>query len=246
MLNIVVPMGGEGKKFAERGYTFPKPLVEILGRPMIEVVVQNLTPTEPHRFLFVCRREHLQKYALGDVLRLVAPGCEIVPMHGPTAGALCSVLLAMEYLVPDAELLVANADQFIEASMDDFLKCCRQPGTDGCIMTFPSTHPKWSYVRLDERGEVVAVAEKRPISHYATVGIYYFAHSSDFLSAADRMILKSTTTSGEFYVCPVYNELILEGKSIKVFPLIREQMHSLGTPEDVETFMKSDAVKLLG
>jgi NDP-sugar pyrophosphorylase family protein len=142
MIHILVPMGGEGKRFAERGYTFPKPLVEIASKPMVEIVVHNLTPAEPHEFIFVCRQEHLQTFALGDVLNLIAPEYKIVVMRKPTAGALCSVLLGMEHLQHDEELLVANADQYVDISMDNFLTAARAGKWDGYIMTFPSTHPK--------------------------------------------------------------------------------------------------------
>lgn len=240
MLKIVIPMSGEGKRFAERGYTFPKPLVEIIGRPMIEVVVENLTPAEPHEFIFVCKQEHVEQFALADVLHLIAPDCKIVTMRQPTAGALCSVLLAMEHINTDDEVLVANADQFIDVSINTFLSTARAEAADGCVMTFPSTHPKWSYAKV-EGGEVVAIAEKRPISHHATVGLYYFRSGKDFIEGAERMILKSATLKGEFYVSPVYNELILAGRRITIHEVAREQMHSLGTPEDVEAFAAAKA-----
>jgi len=235
MLKIVVPMAGEGKRFAEYGHTFPKPLVEIGGRSMIEIVVGNLTPREQHQFIFICRREHVQRYALADVLRLIAPGCKIAVMHDSTAGALCSVLLAMEHLSDDSELLIANSDQFVEEDIERFLATARAGTADGCIMTFPSTHPKWSFAKVVD-GEVLTVAEKRPISPLATVGLYYFRRCADFLAGAEAMILKNASRDGEFFVSPVYNELILKGLHITTHPISREQMHSLGTPEDVEAF----------
>lgn len=240
MIHIVVPMGGEGKRFAERGYTFPKPLVEIADKPMIEIVVHNLTPAEPRQFIFICRQEHLEKFALGEVLDLIEPGRKIVPMRNATAGALCSVLLGMEYLQHDEELLVANADQYVDASIDGFLAAARAGKWDGYVMTFPSTHPKWSYVKIED-DQVVAVAEKHPISRNATVGLYYFRYSRDFLAAAEQMLSKNATVGGEFYVAPVYNELILMGKKVGAFPIARDQMHSLGTPEDMEAFAASKA-----
>jgi NDP-sugar pyrophosphorylase family protein len=235
MMRIVVPMGGEGRQFVERGYTFPKPLVEIAGQPLIEIVVKNLTPSCPHQFVFVCRREHVQTYALGDVLQLIAPGCRIVTMAKPTAGALCSVLLGMEHLEHEDELLVANADQWIDASIDDFLSAARTSRWDGAIMTFPNTHPRWSYARV-ENGLVVAVAEKQPISRHATAGLYYFRRGVDFVRGAERMLFKNASLSGEFYVAPVFNELILAGKRVGMFPIAAAQMHGLGTPEEVERF----------
>ena len=236
MLKIVMPMGGEARRFADAGYTFPKPLVEIDGKPMIELVVDNVRPSEPHEFIFVCRQQHVDEYALGDVLQLIAPGCKIVPIRGPTAGALCSVLLAMDYLANGNELLVANADQIIDVSIDDFIAHARAADADGSIITFPSTHPKWSYVKLED-DLVVATAEKRPISRDATAGLYYFRRGSDFLASAEEMLLKNASLRNEFFVCPVYNELVLGGKRVTVFPISRESMHSLGTPEDVERYV---------
>ncbi len=238
MIRIVVPMGGEGRRFAETGHSFPKPLVEIRGKPMIEIVAQNLTPAEPHRFVFVCRQDHIQKFSLADVLRLVAPECHIVPLRNPTAGALCSVLLAMDQLDNDDELLIANADQFIAGGVDDFLRSVRARSADGAVMTFPSTHPKWSFVKVEEE-RVVSVAEKRPISRDATAGLYYFRHGNDFVAAAQRMLMKNATVGGEFYVAPVFNELILKGKMVVPYRISREAMFGLGTPEDVALFVES-------
>ena len=235
MLKIVVPMGGEGRRFAEQGYTFPKPLVEIDGRPMIELVVHNLRPKEPHEFIFICRQEHLEQYALTEVLRLVAPACRIVPMREATAGALCSVLLASNHLQGDQELLVANADQIVDVCIDSFLADARARQADGSIVTFPSTHPKWSYVKL-EHDLVVAAAEKRPISRHATAGLYYFRRTDQFIAAAERMLLKNASLRSEFFVCPVYNELVLAGLRISHFEIDRHAMHSLGTPEDVKRY----------
>jgi NDP-sugar pyrophosphorylase family protein len=237
MIRIVVPMGGEGRQFTERGYTFPKPLVEVAGQPLIEIVVRNLTPSCAHQFVFVCKREHVQNYALGDVLQLVAPGCQIVTMSKPTAGALCSVMLGLEHLHHEDELLIANADPWVDAPIDSFLAFARASDWDGAIMTFPNTHPRWSYARVED-GLVVAVAEKQPISRNATAGLYYFRHGSDFVQGAERMLLKkaSWSFSGEFYVAPVYNELVLAGRRVGVFPIDASQMHGLGTPEEVERF----------
>ena len=235
MLKIVVPMGGEGRRFIEQGYTFPKPLIEIDGRPMIELVSQNLSPKEPHEFIFICRQEHLEQYALSDVLKLVAAGCRVVSMREATAGALCSVLLASNHLDSEQELLVANADQIVDVCIDSFLADARNRKADGSIVTFPSTHPKWSYVKLE--GElVVAAAEKRPISTHGTAGLYYFRRTDQFIAAAERMLLKNASLRSEFFVCPVYNEFVLAGMRVTTFEIDRHAMHSLGTPEDVKRY----------
>jgi NDP-sugar pyrophosphorylase family protein len=231
-------MGGKAARFAERGHTFPKPLLEIGNKSMIELVVQNLAAPAPVEFTFICRKEHLSQFYLGDMLQLLAPGCRIIALENETAGALCSVLLAVDHLKPDEEVMVANGDQFITTSLKPFYDQCRQPGVDGCILTFTATHPRWSFAKTDERGNVTAVAEKRPISKQATAGLYYFRRARDLVEASERMILKGLTTSGQFFVCPVYNELILAGKTVKTHHLPDGTMHSLGTPEDVDVFLK--------
>jgi NDP-sugar pyrophosphorylase family protein len=235
MLKIVVPMGGEGRRFVEQGYTFPKPLIEIDGRPMIELVAQNISPQEPHEFIFICRQEHLEQYALTEVLKLVAPGCRIVSMREATAGALCSVLLASNHLDGDQELLVANADQIVDVCIDSFLADARSRNADGSIVTFQSTHPKWSYVKMED-DLVVAAAEKRPISTHATAGLYYFRRTDQFIAAAENMLLKNASLRSEFFVCPVYNEFVLKGMRVTTFDIDRHAMHSLGTPEDVKRY----------
>ncbi|MBI3878951.1 MAG: glycosyltransferase family 2 protein [Verrucomicrobia bacterium] len=238
MLHVLVPMAGKAARFQERGYTFPKPLLEIGSRSMIEVVLENLAPPAPARFTFVCRKEQVTQFFLGDMLRLLAPGCRVLALENETAGALCSVLLAMDEVGPDDEVLVANGDQFINGGLASFYTACRQPDIDGCILTFTAAHPRWSFAKTDERGNVIAVAEKRPISKQATAGLYYFRRARDFMEASERMILKGLTTSGQFYVCPVYNELILAGKRIVTHHLPEGAMHSLGTPEDYSGFIE--------
>ncbi len=238
MLQVIIPMAGKASRFQERGYTFPKPLLEIGNESMIEVVLANLAPPPPARFTFVCRKEHVSQFYLGDMLRLIAPGSRVLALEQETAGALCSVLLAMDEVAPDDEVLVANGDQFIKGGLDAFYATCRRPDIDGCILTFTATHPRWSFAKTDDQGHVTAVAEKRPISKQATVGLYYFRRASDLMNAAEKTMLKGLTTGGQFFVCPAYNELILAGRTIVTHHLPDGAMHSLGTPEDYEGFLK--------
>lgn len=239
ILNIVIPMAGRGSRFADAGYTFPKPLIEIKGKPMIEVVIDNLKPNIEHRFIFIAQKEHCEKYDLYNVLkRATGNKFELVQINGVTEGAACTVLTASQYIDNDNDLLIANSDQFIDTDIEDFVEKGRKPGVDGLIMTFEASHPKWSYARVDSTGKVVEVAEKKVISKNATVGIYYFSKGSDFVRAAQSMIHKGIRHNNEFYVCPVYNELILEGKSSHICDIGVEQMHGLGTPEDLNDFLK--------
>jgi NDP-sugar pyrophosphorylase family protein len=242
VLNVVIPMAGRGSRFVNAGYTFPKPLIEIKGKPMIELIVDNLRPKCQHKFIFIVQREHYQKYALKEFLNLIAPGCEIVQTNGVTAGAACTVLLAKEYIDNGNDLMIANSDQYIDFDINKFIEFGRKEKLDGAILTFDSTHPKWSFVKKDKDGLVIEVAEKRPISNEATVGIYYYGKGSDFVRFAQQMILKDIRVNNEFYVCPVYNEMILAGSRIKTLKMSSSQMYGLGTPEDLSDFLKNEIV----
>jgi dTDP-glucose pyrophosphorylase len=240
MLNIVIPMAGRGQRFVEKGYTFPKPLIEVQHKPMIQLVLENIRPKTEHRFNFICHREHHEKYAMKYLLSLMAPGCQIVLTDGITSGAACTVLLARGYIDNEDELLLVNSDQYIDHDINEFLNHARREETDGLIMTFPSIHPKWSFAKVDEDGFVTEVAEKRPISNHATVGIYYFRRGADFVDAALSMIEKDIRTNNEFYVCPTYNELLLRGKRVRIYEIPEYAMCGLGTPEDLEAFEKKN------
>ena len=238
-------MAGEGRRFVEKGYTFPKPLIEGKCRPMIQLVVQNLTPRTDHRFTFICRQEHYDKYNLHGLLRLIAPGCNMIPIEGTTAGAACTVLLAKEFMDNDDPMVIANSDQFVHMDINSFYDNLINSGRDGSILTFKATHPKWSFARVNPEGVVVEVAEKNPISDNATVGIYGYRRGADFVESAENMIKKNMRVNNEFYVCPVYNEMILAGKTIDIHPMPQGSMHGLGTPEDLERFLQSPVYQTL-
>lgn len=240
MLNIVIPMAGRGSRFADAGYVNPKPLIEIYGRPMIEYVTKNITPTCKHRFIYICQEEHLQKFGLEIALKRMAPDCEIVTIDHITEGAACTVLLAEKYINNDDALMIANSDQYVDYDINDYLSTIKQE--DGLIMTMPADDPKWSFIKYDEKGYVQLVREKEVISHEATVGIYNYRYGADFVTYAHQMIEKNIRVNNEFYVAPVYNEMIQAGKTV-VYKNVGTSMYGLGTPDDLNFFMKQDLSK---
>lgn len=232
-LNVLIPMAGAGSRFSAVGYTFPKPLIEVRGKPMIQVVVENLNIEA--NYIFLVQKDHYEKYNLKYLLNLIAPGCKIVQVDGLTEGAACTTLLAKEHIDNDAPLVMANSDQFVEWNSNECMYAFSADSIDGGILTFEATHPKWSYAKLDENGFVSEVAEKKVISNNATVGIYYWRHGSDYVKYAEQMIEKNIRVNNEFYVCPVFNEAIGDGKKIRVKNV--EGMWGIGTPEDLNYFL---------
>lgn len=235
MLNIVIPMAGRGSRFVEAGYKDPKPFIKIHNKPLIECVTENIRPKMDYRFIYLCLEEHMNKYPVEEILRGMEPDCEIVVVDHVTAGAACTVLLAESFIDNDDALMIANSDQFVVTDINEYLGNVRD---DGLIMTMWADHPKWSYAKCDENGLVTEVREKEVISNQATVGIYNYAHGKDYVKYAKQMIDKNIRVNGEFYVAPVYNEMIAAGKKIHCCDIgsVEKGMFGLGTPEDLELF----------
>ncbi len=233
-LNVLIPMAGAGKRFSEVGSTFPKPLIQFHQKPMKQYVVENLGLDANYHF--VVQKEHREKYNLDTMLGIIAPGCKVIEVDGITEGAACTALLAKEYINNDMPLFFANSDQYCSWNSMEFMYNMQETEADGGIVTFHATHPKWSFAKSDANGIVTEVAEKNPISTDATVGFYYWKHGSDFVKYAEQMIEKDIRVNNEFYVCPVYNQAIEDGKIIRTKQI--QSMWGLGTPEDLEYFLK--------
>lgn len=233
-MNVLIPMAGAGSRFAQVGYSFPKPLIEVNGKPMIQVVLENLNIEA--NYTFVVRKEHYEKYSLQYLLTLIAPNCNIVQVDELTEGSACTTMLAKEFINNDDPLLLANSDQFMEWNSNESLYAFNADGIDGGILTFKATHPKWSYAKVGADGFVSEVAEKKPISEDATVGVYYWKKGSDYVKYTEQMIEKDIRTNGEFYICPVFNEAIADGKKIRIKEI--ERMWGIGTPEDLSYFLE--------
>jgi len=233
-LNIVIPMAGEGSRFVSAGYTFPKPMIEIHQKPMIQLIVESLGLKG--NFIFIIREDHIKKYNIKSLLQIISPNCKIIVIDKLTEGAACTVLLAKKYINNRNPLVIANSDQFIEWSPSKVMYNFSSKKIDGGILTFDSIHPKWSYVKLGKDQVVTEVAEKKVISNHATVGVYYWRNGNNFVKYAERMIKKNIRVNNEFYVCPVFNQAILDKKIIKTQDV--DGMWGLGTPEDLDYYLK--------
>lgn len=234
-MKVLVPMAGAGSRFEKAGFTFPKPLIDVKGKPMLQVVIENINIDAEH--IYIVRKEHYEKYNLKQLLNLITPNCKIVQVDHLTEGAACTTLLAKEYIDNNEPLLIANSDQFVEWDSNEFMYSMIGDQIDGGILTFPNTHPKWSYVRQDSNGFVTEVREKEVISNVATVGVYYWKRGSDYVKYAEQMISKNVRVNNEFYVAPTYNEAIQDGKKIKIFNI--DRMWGLGDPSDLQYFIQN-------
>jgi NDP-sugar pyrophosphorylase family protein len=169
----------------------------------------------------------------------LAPNSEMICIDGLTEGAACTVLKARALINNHQPLMIANCDQWIDCPIDDYLLAFDRSGCDGFIMTMKSDSPKWSFVKRDDHGRVVAVIEKQVVSPEATVGIYNFLCGRDFVTAAEAMINADIRVNNEFYVAPVFTQLVAGGCRIETLSIGTEGdgMYGLGTPEDLEAFL---------
>ena len=234
-MNVLIPMAGAGKRFFDAGYVFPKPLIEVDNKPMIQWVIESLNLNA--NYIFIIQKEHQEKFNIKSVLKILQPNCKIIELDHLTEGAACTTLLAKEFINNSDPLIIANSDQYIHWNSSKALYDFNSKNLDGAILTFEAIHPKWSYAKCDDEGFVTEVAEKKVISKNATVGVYYWKHGSDYVSSAENMIKKNIRVNNEFYVCPVYNEFLLKNKKVKIHNV--EKMHGLGTPEDLNNFIRS-------
>ncbi len=237
-LKIVLPMSGRGSRFAEKGYKLPKPLVNVNGKPMVQVVVENINVQA--EFIFIVQKSHYEEYSLGNFLNLISPGCKIIQVDKVTSGAAASVCLAKEYINNDDHLFVINSDQYIDNwDSFDFFNKMLTSGADGGIITFHRENDKkWSYVKLNDDGFITEVKEKECISNIATIGGYYWNKGSDFIKSAEEMILANDMVNGEHYVAPTFNYMIKDGKKIIKYDICENDFYGIGTPEDLAIYLE--------
>jgi NDP-sugar pyrophosphorylase family protein len=239
MINIVIPMAGEGSRFSKAGYEKPKPFIDVNGIPMIERVINNLKLPNC-RFILIARADHINKEK--ELVKELEEkyNAKFISISKLTEGTACTVLYARKYINNDQPLLIANSDQIVDINIENFINDCTERSLDGSILTFEDAerNPKWSFAKIDNSGLVTEVKEKEAISKYATVGIYLFSKGSDFVNATIDMIIENERVNNEFYTCPTYNYAIAENKKIGIFNIDYKSMHGIGTPEDLNLYLK--------
>ena len=229
-MNVVIPMAGESKIFKDAGFRYNKNFTEIAHKPLFQRVFEGIQEIEADNFIFVVNKEDASKYHIVKSLKLLSPKCHVIVAENMTAGAACTVLLAAEYIDNDDEIVISNGDQVLEVDLQRVIENFRTRNLDGGIITFESVHPRWSYIRIDENDLVIETSEKDPISRHATAGFYYFKTGKDFVVGAKSMI------NGQYYVCPVYNELILQQKVIGYCKISEKKYFPLTVPKEVDEY----------
>lgn len=238
-INVVIPMAGLGSRFAKEGYKKPKPFIDVLGKPMIERVIENLR-LENATYILIARKEHIETEKELIKNLKVKYDVHFVGIDKVTEGAICTVLHTRKFINNDSPLLLANCDQIVDVDIQSYINDCFQKKADGSILTFidEEKNPKWSFAKVNDNDWVTEVKEKEPISKYATVGLYFFSKGKYCVNYGIDMIVRNDRVNNEFYTCPIYGYAIKDKKKITHFLIDSKKMYGIGIPEDLNKFIK--------
>ena len=240
-MNLVIPIASTSKFFNIEDYGFPQPLIEIAGKSIIQHVIENLCRNHLfNKIIFIVKQDDCSKYHLDNTLNLLSPISPIIlKLRSDTQGALCSVLFGIEHINNNDLLVIANADQILDGGISDYLKTFTVSQFDAACLTFNSVHPRWSYVRSLDDGSVIETAEKNPISRNAIAGVYFYKRGSDFIRYGMKSIKNGSAIDGKYFISPVFNEYVLDGKNVGHFQIKNSSYHTFYSPKKIEEFEKT-------
>lgn len=235
-MNILILMAGSAEDFEEKGYSYPKYLIEVQNKPIIQRTIEALENVGD-KITCIIRKKDQEKYFLGDTLKILCPKCKIIEVAGNTKGAVCTALFAIDTINNSEELLILNGDQLIKADIAPAIEDFRKRKLDGGIVTIKAVHPKYSSILLDENGYVIQTSEKRPISDIASTGCCYYKKGSDFVNSAFAVIEKDVNTQGMYYISSTFNEMILNNRKIGIYEIPKKDYISFSTYQMYENYL---------
>lgn len=238
MINVLIPMAGKSVYFDNSNYIYPKPLTEVKGQPMIQGVIENFdTIDQDINYIFAVNKEDCKKFHIDNVLQLLTnDSANIIRVDAETNGAACTALLAIDHINNDVPLIISNADQYFNCSLDGFVQDFKSRNLDSAVVCFESVHPRWSYALTDKTNHIIETSEKRPISNHAIAGIFYFKQGKDFVDAAMKSIVKDASVNGSYYIAPVLNEMILDGKKLGLSFVKNSDYHTFYSSQLLEEY----------
>lgn len=234
MVNVIIPMAGNGSRFLNSGFDTPKPLIQVKGKTLIEHSIDTLGIGDNFIFITKLFSNHIYNEELTQIFLKSTKNFTEVRVEEKQFGAAHSALFAAQHVSMDDELIITNCDQYLEWNSDDFISTVRKQDVDGAIVLYKSTNPKNSFAIISN-DLITAVAEKQPISDNALIGVHYWKKAKDFFDSANELFLDFKNQGyPECYVSVTYNYMIKNNK--KIIPYFTDGYHSLGTPEDLKTF----------
>lgn len=244
-IHFVIPAAGLGSRFKEAGFDVDKPFISVNEIPMLIWAISNLAFEVSDLLTIVIREDMAVPTEVNNFLSKLNPNYRFVKMSKLSGGSAETVEIALEDQPQDIPLIVVNSDQFLLSELTGFIDLVRVGDSDGQILTMNATGNKWSYVNRNEDGFISEVREKIEISNEATVGIYGWSNTKDYLYSLGAMKNAGDLVNGEFYVAPTYNYLISEGKKIEALNIgnVSDKFFGLGTPEDLRLFLNQEFIQ---
>lgn len=233
-MNIIIPIAGANRPTGDTEYI--KSLQEIERKTILQYSFESLQTIEAEHFIVVVKRQDVNQYHIDSIVKLLRPEAEVIIAEGETMGAACTCMLAVDQVKMEAPLLIVGSDQLLTVPAKPIIDFFQKENFDGGVVIFDDVHPRWSYVKLDENNRVVEAAEKRPISRNAAAGFYYYKTAGDFFESARHMIMKRASVNGQYYICPVFNEMVLQQKTIGVYPIAKDQYFNLNHNSGMEAY----------
>ncbi len=229
-----MPMAGRGSRYAQSEFTDPKPLISVAGKPMFEWALKSIGEIEVSKLIVVSLVEHELKYGLRERLNNLWTGSfELILLENVTAGQLCTVLAASHLLDTDEDVLIISSDTLVISNLEKDIRD-KSDKVAGIISVMNMPGDNWSFAKTNENGDVIEVAEKIRISDHASTGIYYFAKGSTLLHYGEQLVRQDRRTKGEFYIMPLYQDLIASGHRIQLSTA--SEMWDMGTPDAKSIF----------
>ncbi len=231
-------MAGEGRRFRNAGWTTPKPLIELNGKPLFVRAIESVkVDGAPMKYSLIVRQEHIDEHGIDKGIREILPDAMIYSVERTTRGAVETCLMAEGCIADDDAVVVMDCDLEFRSEVymgiiEEALK--NDDATGGALVSFDSDEPKYSYAELDGNGNVVRTAEKDVISNHALCGAYFFASGKEFKEVA-HLLLDAPMEKHEFYVSLLYNYLLAKGDIVKLATM--EDFRSYGTPEELRRYL---------
>ena len=243
-MQIIIPMSGMGDRFKKAGYTDPKPLIKVDGKPIIEHVV-NMFPCE-NDFVFICNQQHLAETPMRAELERIKPDAKIVQVAPHKLGPVYAVLQAADFIKDDEPCVVNYCDFSVYWDYADFKATMQRLGCEGCVTAYKGFHPHtlgttfYAYMRWDKDNYLTEIREKEAytdnrMQEYASSGTYYFKSGKILKKYFQETIDQQLSKGGEYYVSLVYN--LLKRDSLRTYIYELEHFLQWGTPEELEEYL---------
>lgn len=234
-MNILFLMGGDNLQ--NTNDNFPIYMTEINQKMILEILMDFIKSINLSRAIFCIKDEDIKNFYLDEIIKRKIENAIIININGKTKGAVCTALLASEFIDNAEELLILAINDFTDKNWQNIVDYFRTKNADCGIVSFNSIHPRYSFAKLDESGEVIEITEKKPSSNNALASFYYFRKGKEYIECSQNVIRKDVTIKDSFYISQVINEMILKQKKIGLYKIDNSEFHPLKTEAQLAQYI---------